>query len=59
MVVKMTSLFYSRDELPVECPECDNAQMTVEPIHRDSYTELSKHHCPICRETYRVTITED
>lgn len=55
----MTSLIYSRDELPVECPECDCLTDVQSQVSRDSYTEVADHSCPMCFGTFRVMITED
>ena len=55
----MTTLNYDRSELPVECPECGNVHMTEEQVSRDTYSEEIYCHCGVCRETYKVVITED
>ena len=55
----MTTLNYDRSELPVECPECGNVNMTEEVKMRDTYVECIDHHCGVCRRSYKVIITED
>lgn len=52
-------LQYSRDELPVECPECGNVNMSGTTISRDNYIELVDCYCGVCRKMHRVRISED
>ena len=55
----MKNLNYSRPDLPVVCPEDENANMDETFISRDSYTENLQCFCSICHSSYNVTITED
>lgn len=55
----MTTLQYSRDELPIECHACGSVNLEEMTLQRDSYLELVECYCQNCRTIFRVEITED